>query len=336
MFFTGFLLWFSFLHLQLQGSAESVWDFIPQNTDFILYVQPDLLFKHPALSRIREAGEIRRLKKDLAVFPWKTPADKSWPDLIYTFFSGTRNHSILLDTGKNIEEMYRDLEKKYASEKNIRIQKGRKDHFQLIRLIFLRPGKRDGDRIYDLVYLSPHIAVYTNYRNRMQWDRWEKPYSAGSAEKLRKSHTKQNIASGFSDNPGRILLDPTGTLRRLKSFDFCFSTDAGQQQIRLLCTAYCRSSEPQNVERTALQMSSYLKILLVAFFGSDPELFKALTNHCKVSVDGEKIRLESQLDSETLAAMRQYYKNHAGDMNQGIQQHLKSGKDGTGSRTEKP
>ena len=324
--FLGFLcliLWSGMLSAQTtpEPATKFIYDFIPQTSDLVMLVQPDILFRHPALTRIQESGDFKRLKKDLAIFPWKTPPNKTYPDVLFTFFFDSRNYSMLLDTGKNIEQMYQDLAKKYAGQANVKIQKGRKNQFHLIRLIFLRPEKKDGDRCYDLVYLADHIAVYTNYRNQMQWQQWgSSNYSAAYAVKL-KDFKDQDIVMGFSGNPGKFFLDPTGVLRRLKYFDFYFSS-SDQQSISLLCTAHCKSENKQDVARVATQIHSYLKILLVIFFGADQELFKALSDNCKVLTGGNMIRIKTELDTATLNAIRNYYQKHTEEMNRGAQQQF--------------
>ena len=126
---------------------------------------------------------------------------------------------------------------------------------------------------------------------------------------------------GFSGNPGNFFLDPTGVLRRLKYFDFSFSS-SDQQAISLLCTAHCKSENKEDVARVATQIHSYLKILLVIFFGSDQELFKALTDNCKVLTGSNMIRIKTELDAATLNAIRNYYQGHTEEMSRGMKQQF--------------
>ena len=301
-------------------AAESIYQFIPEDSDLSVLIRTDNLFRHPALDRIRESGDLKRLKKDLALMPWGLPAGKSAPDVIFVMFTTSRDFAMVLDSGRTVDEMFQQLQKKYEKDASMQVRKGSRNGIPLICVTQLRPGKKDGDRNYFLAYIGQKIVAYTNYRNDMRWDIWErKNYSVKTGASLR-ILGERDIARGYSEAPKKILVDPTGLMRKLSRFEFQFVSDGTEHGVVLDGLAVSRDTKAESVKRLAVQTKSCIQILLLLFFGADPELFRALNQHFAVTVNGNEVHFRSELSETTLDASRGYYEDHADEVGGSIRQ----------------
>ncbi len=268
----------------------------PPGADAAIGIHLGALLRHPGLTTLADSGEIGEITKSLKVSGIQFDK-RNVPDVVLLFF-GVRDR-MLLTAAPQYQILREQLQKRYGKAKNVDIEDTPIAGLPAFKITVRSIRTNRVWRVCELVYLSSDVVAIGSKNDPLPRQKLNAQYASAYRELLQ----GEALVSGVAANPSAFRLDPFGIAAGLHRIEF----EVREQGTDLTLAVRGETVSPEAAQNTATMVQNLARILLVSFFGSDPELFQQVAATLHTTPRNSEVVMDAVWSSELIEKISRFY-----------------------------